>query len=483
MGTSADDMTPLERIGASRRHFLAIAGAGAGASMLAACAGGGGGGGGDEKEGGGSVTGEGETSEENPLGVDGTLPVHAVIFDGGYGTKYAEDAGAKYEELYPESKVTVDATVNIQPDLQPQFAGGTPPDVFDNSGAQKLSIDGLIDQLADLGDLLAAPMVDGEGTIEENLLPGVTSPGMFDGTFLGMNYVYTVFALWYSAKEFEEKGWTVPETWDDLMTLGEEVKGEGRYLFSYGGQNASNYYQEMALSMAAKLGGPEVLTKIDNLEEDAFSQDAVVQAFDAMAAAVEAGYFEPGGEGIKHTDAQTNWVQGKSVFYPSGSWIENEQADVTPEGYAMTGAPVPSLPDSTMPYEAFHGTAAEQYFVPSGGENPSGGAEFLRVMLSKEQAKNFAELAKAPSVIKDTVPEDGFGSTALASVNAMITAAGENTFTYNFSDWYGLGADSITSWTKFLKGDIDSATLAEEQQAMIDAVREDDSITKFKAGS
>ena len=141
-------------------------------------------------------------------------------------------------------------------------------------------------------------------------------------------------------------------------------KDEGRYLFSYGGQNASNYYQEMALSMAAKLGGPEVLTKIDSLEEGAFEQDAIVQAYDAMAEAVEAGYFEPGGEGIKHTDAQTNWVTGTSVFYPSGSWIENEQADVTPEGYDMTGAPVPSLPDSTMPHEAFHGTAAEQYFVP-----------------------------------------------------------------------------------------------------------------------
>ena len=25
-----------------------------------------------------------------------------------------------------------------------------------------------------------------------------------------------------------------------------------------------------------------------------------------------------------------------------------------------------------MPHEAFHGTAAEQYFVPSGGENPAG---------------------------------------------------------------------------------------------------------------
>ena len=478
--TPADDMTPLERLGASRRHFLALAGAGAGASVLAACAGGGGG---EETGGGGSVAGEGEASDENPLAVDGALPLQAVIFDGGYGTAYADDAGTAYGETYPESEVTVEGTVNIQPDLQPQFAAGTPPDVFDNSGAQKLSIDGLVGQLSDLGELLAAPMVDGEGTIEENLLPGVTSPGMFDGTFLGMNYVYTVFALWYSASEFEEKGWSVPKTWDELMTLGETVKEEGRYLFSYGGQNASNYYQEMALSMAAKLGGPEVLTKIDALEEGAFEQDAVVQAYDAMAEAVDAGYFEPGGAGIKHTAAQTNWVQGTSVFYPSGSWIENEQADVTPEGYEMTGAPVPTLPESAMDYEAFHGTAAEQYFVPSGGENPAGGAEFLRIMLSKEQAQNFAELTKAPSVVKDTVPEDGFGSTALASVNAMINAAGENTFTYNFSDWYGLGSQSITTWTSFLKGDIDAVTCREQEQAMIDAVREDDSITKFEAGS
>ena len=482
MDEQTTSMTPLERLGASRRSFLALAGAGASAATLAACAGGGGGGGDDESDGGGSLAGE-NASEDNPLGVDAAAPVEAVIFDGGYGIAYAESAGEQYKEMYPDADVEVAGTVNIQADLQPRFAGGNPPDVFDNSGAQKLAIDGLVQQLQDLSDLLAAPMVDGEGTVEENLLPGVTSPGMFSGKFLGMNYVYTVFALWYSAKEFEEKGWSVPQTWEELMALGETVKGEGRYLFSYGGQNASNYYQEMALSMAAKFGGPEVLKKIDKLEEGAFEQDAIVQAYDAMAEAVAAGYFEPGGEGIKHTDAQTSWVQGISVFYPSGSWIENEQADVTPEGYAMTGAPVPSLDGSSMPHEAFHGTAAEQYFVPSGGNNPNGGAEFLRIMLSKEQGAKFAELTKAPSVVKDTVPEDGFGSTALASVNKMISDAGENTFTYNFSDWYGLGSDSITSWTSFLKGDIDAATLRQQEQAMIDRVREDDAATKFEVDS
>ncbi|MCL6422812.1 N-acetylglucosamine/diacetylchitobiose ABC transporter substrate-binding protein [Brachybacterium sp. JHP9] len=473
-------LTPLERIGASRRRFLALAGAGTGAATLAACAGGGtsaGGSGGSD----GGVTGGGEVSEENPLGVDGSQSVEAVIFDGGYGDEYAKSAGEQYSAQYPDAEVTVTSTVNIQPDLQPRFAGGNPPDLFDNSGAQKLAIDGLVSQLAPLDDLLAAPMVDAEGTVEENLLPGVKSPGMLGGKFLGMNYVYTVFCLWYSAKEFEEKGWSFPTTWDELMTLGEAVKAEGRHLFSWGGANASNYYQEMALSMAAKLGGPEVLKKIDRLEEGAFDQDAVVQAYDAMAEAVKAGFFEPGGEGIKHTDAQTAWVQGKSVMYPSGSWIENEQADVTPEGYRMTGAPLPALSSSdAMPLSAIHGTAAEQYFVPSGGVNPAGGAEFLRIMLSKEQGAKFAELTKAPSVVKDTIPEDGFGSSALSSVNTMITDAGEDTFTFNFSDWYGLGSQSITNWTSFLRGDIDAATLRAQEQAMIDAVREDDAVTKFQ---
>ena len=479
MGTFDSSLTPLERIAASRRRFLALAGASAGVTALSACAAGGGGGG-EKKESGGSVKGEGEASDKNPLAVDPSLPVDAVIFNGGYGDQYAKDAGEQYKKMYPEAEVKVSSTVNIQPDLQPRFAGGNPPDVFDNSGAQKLSIDGIVPQLAGLEDLLAAPMVDGEGTVEENLLPGVKTPGMFGDKFLGMNYVYTVFALWYSAKEFEEKGWSIPKTWDELMTLGEKVKGEGRYLFSYGGQNASNYYQEMALSMAAQLGGAEVLKKIDRLEEGAFEQDAVVAAYDAMAEAVKAGFFEPGGEGIKHTDAQTAWVQGKSVFYPSGSWIENEQADVTPDGYRMTAMPYPAVGEGKLPYGAIHGTAAEQYFVPNGGKNPTGGAEFLRIMLSKEQAANFAKLTKAPSVVKDTVPDDGFGSSALASVNQLIKDAGENTFTYNFSDWYGLGPDSITNWTSFLKGDIDAAQLRKQEQAMIDKVRNDDAVTKFE---
>lgn len=474
--------TPAEKLGASRRLFLSLAGAGTGAAALSACAAGGGGGDDGGDGGGGVAEGGGEVSDDNPFGIDTAAEVDVVIFNGGYGDQYAKDAGEKYEELYPDATAKVSSTVNIQPDLQPRFIDGTPPDLFDNAGAQSLNAGALISEgsLAEIEALLEAPSLDGEGTVGDSLLPGALAPGTYSGRLYALNYVYTVYALWYSGKQFEEMGWTPPTTWEEMMTLGEAAKAEGLALFPWGGQNASNYYQEFALSMAIKEGGIDVQKNIDRLEPDAFSQDAVVAAYAAIEEAVAAGYFLAGGAGIMHTEAQTEWVTGAAVMYPSGSWIENEQRDVTPEDYQMMACAVPLLSSgAAMPLEAIHGTAGEPFFVPAQADNGAGGLEFLRVMLSKEQAENFSSLTSSPTVVKDTIPEDAFGSTALASTNEMINAAGENTFHFNYRDWYGLGPDTVTLWTEFLNGDITADEAREREQGLVDAVREDDSIEKF----
>lgn len=472
-------ITPAERLGASRRRFLALAGTSVSAATLAACAGGGGG---DSATGGAAVSdGGGTKSDTNPFGVKDDAAVDVVIFDGGYGDQYAKDAGVAYKKLHPKSDPQVTSTVNIQPDLQPRFIGGTPPDLFDNSGAQSLNTSALITEkrLATIDALLKAPSVDG-GTVEETLLPGVTSPGTYSGKFYALNYVYTVYALWYSASQFAEKGWSVPRTWDEVMSLGESAKGAGLALFPWGGQNASNYYQELAITMAIKQGGEDVRKNLDKLDAKAFEQPAIVDAYKGIEDAVKAGYFLAGGAGIKHTEAQSQWVSGKAVMYPSGSWIENEQRGITPDGYQMTGIPVPTLAaDSKLPYEAIHSAAGEPFFVPADAKNGPGGLEFLRVMLSKEQAQNFTKLTSSPTIVKDTIPDDAFGSTALASTNAMIKAAGDDVFTFSFVDWYNLGPDTVKLWTSFLNGDIGADEVREKSQGLIDKIREDDKVEKF----
>ena len=475
--------TPLDRMGASRRRFLSLAGLSTGAAALSACATGGGSG--DEDSGGsdgaGVAEGGGEVSDENPFGVEEGSSVDVVIFNGGYGDQYAIDAGVKFEELHPEVTAEVSSTVNIQPDLQPRFIGGDPPDLFDNSGAQSMNASALISDgsLSELGALIEAPSLDG-GTIGDSLLPGVLAPGTYSGSLYALNYMYTVFALWYSASQFEEQGWGAPATWADVMSIGEAAASQDLALFAWGGQNAADYFHELALSMAIKEGGIEVGHALDRLEEGAYEQPSVVDAFAAIEEAVQAGYFLAGGAGIQHTEAQTEWVTGAAVMYPSGSWIENEQRSTTPEGYDMTGCATPMLSDAaSMGPGAIHGAAGEPFMVPSQAANGAGGLEFLRVMLSNEQCENFSQLTSSMTIVKDTVPKDGFGSTALSSVSSMIDTAGEDVFTYNFTDWYGMGETFKPLWAEFLNGDITADEARERSQAAIDEIREDDSREKF----
>jgi N-acetylglucosamine transport system substrate-binding protein len=151
----------------------------------------------------------------------------------------------------------------------------------------------------------------------------------------------------------------------------------------------------------------------------------------------------------------------------------------TKSGFKMTGAPEPVVSsDSKMPWEAMHSTAGEPFIVPSQGKNAAGGKEFLRAMLSKEAAVNFAKTKLASTIVKGTVPADGFGSTALQSQIKMLEAAGSNVFTFNYYDLYGTNPDELVLWNTFLQGGSSVAELTKGQQAITDKVAKDDSIKK-----
>ena len=97
--------------------------------------------------------------------------------------------------------------------------------------------------------------------------------------------------------------------------------------------------------------------------------------------------------------------------------------DQTKSGFKMTGAPEPVVSsNSKMPWEALHSTAGEPYIVPSQNENVAGG-KGSGAMLSQEAAVNFAKTKLASTIVKGTVPADGFGSTALQSQIQMLEAA------------------------------------------------------------
>ena len=291
----------------------------------------------------------------------------------------------------------------------------------------------------------------------------------------------TVYAIWYSASLFEEEGWTVPKTYEEMLALGAEAKGKDKYLLGWG-KEAATYYQTMAISSAIKQGGDEVRLALENLKPDCWSLPPVQDVFTGLKKIIDAGYVKPGGAGTQFTAAQAQWSNAQDfILYPSGGWIENEMKKQTKKDFQMTGAPEPVVSaDSALPWEAVHSTAGEGYIVPSQGKNVAGGKEFMRAMLSKEAAVNFAKTTFSSTIVKDTIPADGFGSTALVSQVKMLEAAGSNVFTWNFIDLYGLNTDQLVVWNTFLQGGSSVAELTKGLQEITDKTANDDSIKKVE---
>jgi N-acetylglucosamine transport system substrate-binding protein len=133
-----------------------------------------------------------------------------------------------------------------------------------------------------------------------------------------------------------------------------------------------------------------------------------------------------------------------------------------------------------LPKTAIHATAGEPFIIPLQALNMPGGKELLRTMLSKEAASNFAKTKLAPTIVKDTVPADGFGSTALVSQSKLLADAGNDVFTWNSFDLYGTNQDELVVWNSFLDGQLDVAAFTAALAAITDRVYNDPSVTKVE---
>jgi N-acetylglucosamine transport system substrate-binding protein len=425
----------------------------------------------------------GEVSATNPLGVDPKAPLEVVIFNGGLGTKYATELHIpSYEKLFPDSKVNFSQTEEIATVLQPRFTSNNPPDMINNSGSKLMDQGALVQagQVQDLTDLYAAPSLDIAGKkVSDTLIPGTVEQGTFDGKPYVLNYAFTVFGLWYSQKLFKDNGWTAPTTWADFTALLDKMKGKGITPYGYAGANAPYYQYTVILTSAAKIGGPDILKNIDNLEDGAWQADAVKQAAEAWGK-VGATYSNKAFLGLKHTEVQLQQNQYKVGFYPSGSWLENEQSKDTPEGFGYAVMPIPSITSADkLPATAIYAAAGEQYFVASKGKNPRGGMEYLRHMLSQAGAKGFTELTKVLTVVKGATEGQEI-SPGLTSGNAMLTAAGADYFSFRFDTWYKKLDDEARAATNQLMFQGGNAQqFCDRMQKVADAVKKDPSIKKF----
>ncbi len=416
-------------------------------------------------------------SAGNPFGVVEDRPLEVVVAEdwGGFGA-------AQYRKKYAKAAVTSTPTKQLKDLLESRFAAGSPPDVVLNSGDKALPTAHLVaeKQLEDLGDLLKAPSWSDENAIiQDALLPGLLDAGRYDGTLRTLNYIATVYGLWYSSRLFQQHDWDVPRTWPELLALGTEMKAAGVGPFAYAGVHPY-YVLEAVLTLAAKTGGHDVVKRIDNLEANAWKDESVTRSITAFGELTRRGLLAKGTTELDHLASQTQLMKSKAGLLPCGNWLENEMKPVIPTGFGLSMFGIPPLDTSSALPRGVHVAATAPFAVPVQAKNPEGGFDYLRAMLDKEVAKQVTAASNQLTVVRGSA--DGLEiSTALRSARDLLTAAGDQVITWYFADWYpDLGKTAGEATGQFLAGGIGPDEWTTRIQAAADKLQQDHGVTKYQ---
>lgn len=361
------------------------------AAVLTACGGGG-------SSGGSSSSSTPPSSGSEPgLPYDGqTLKVAAI--ETAYGSQMWKDVAAKFEEL-TGAKVELVLDKKLEDVIGPAMKAGDFPDVIHLATGREAALTETFikdNAILDITDVLGMTVPGESALVSDKIAGGFTETSLTNPYGDGKTYLAPMFyspcGLFYNAGLFEEKGWTVPTTWDEMWALGDEAKKEGISLFTY---PTTGYFDAFFYALMYSVGGPEFFDKATHYEEGIWDTPEAKTCFDIVTKL--ASYTEP------TTPAQANdqdftknqqlVLDNKALFMPNGNWIVGEMAKAPRADGFKWG--MMALPAVKADGDRYSYTWFEQAWIPAGAANPDLAKQFVAFLYSDTACEIFANAKNA----------------------------------------------------------------------------------------
>ncbi len=126
-------------------------------------------------------------------------------------------------------KVNVEATRDLPTVLNTRVRGNNPPDI---TGAPDIPT---FHKLASQGKLLQLDKFFNMSQIQQNYAQTWINLASYNGHLYAVEpKANTKGTIWYSPKQFQANGYTVPSTWTDLIALSDKIASSGKYPWSMG---------------------------------------------------------------------------------------------------------------------------------------------------------------------------------------------------------------------------------------------------------
>ena len=157
-----------------------------------------------------------------------------------------------------------------------------------------------------------------------------------EGTY-GVPYAANAAGILYNRDMFKEHGWEIPETWDELIALCEEIQSEGILPFYFGLKDTWTCLAPWN-ALAVDLADADICKQV-NRGEATFT-DAYREVAEKTMELLK--YGEDGPFAYGYNDACTAFARGESAMYTIGSYavpqIKSVNPDMNIDSFVMPGS-------------------------------------------------------------------------------------------------------------------------------------------------
>ena len=321
-------------------------------------------------------------------------------------TAYGSEIWAKVAEAFTaQTNIEVDLITdkNLEDVIGAAMQGGEFPDVIHLATGRPA---GLTEQfikdnnMAEITDVLSMTVPGEDKLVKDKIAGGFTDTSLTNPYNDGKTYMAPMFyspcGLFYNAGLFEEKGWAVPKTWDEMWALGETAKAEGIYLFTY---PTAGYFDAFLYALMYSVGGTEFFEAATHYEEGVWQTEEAKTCFDIIGKL--ASYTNPitpaQANNQDFTQNQQLVLDNKALFMPNGTWIVGEMAEAPrAEGFKWGMTALPAVEEGGAGYSY---TWFEQAWIPAGAMNQDAAKQFIAFLYSDVACEIFASAGAIQPVL------------------------------------------------------------------------------------
>ncbi|MDR0375240.1 MAG: extracellular solute-binding protein [Treponema sp.] len=218
-----------------------------------------------------------------------------------------------YTQANPNIKIEVEALDDeaYKTKFKAYAAGNTMPDLVNCWGQPSF-----INEVIDAGLLAELNPADYE---TYGFMKGSLDGWSRNGKLYGLARNTDIICFYYNEKLFKDNGWSVPATYDDLLTLGAAIRDKGFIPVAMDG--GDKWPLAIYLTdLIAKLNGPNTNALLINAIETDWSNPLLLKAAAILQDTAKSGIFQNGFENADYGTAMNMFTSGQAAMFYMGSW-------------------------------------------------------------------------------------------------------------------------------------------------------------------